>query len=67
MISRSTVQIVTTIKKMNAEVKDTFQNFDEAMQKKMKSCSEDGYIMDKPNPNHWADLIENDSDFHEEF
>ena len=32
----------------------------------MKSCSEDGYIRDKPNPGHWADLIENDSNFREE-
>ena len=30
-------------------------------------CNEDGYIGDKPNPNHWEDLINNDSDFHEEF
>ena len=37
------------------------------MQKKMKTCSEGGYIGDKPNPNHWADLIDNDSDFREEF
>ena len=41
MISRSTVQRVTNIEKTTAEVKDTFQKFDEAMQKKMKSCSED--------------------------
>ena len=33
----------------------------------MKSFSEDGYIGDKPNPDHWADLIENDSDSREEF
>ena len=65
MISHSTVQRVTNIKKTTADVKYTFQNFDEAMQKKMKSCSEDGYIWDKPNPDHWADLIENDSNFRE--
>ena len=67
MISRSTVQRVNNTKKTTAEVKDTFQIFDEAMQKKMKSCSEDGYIRDKPNPNHWTDFIENDCDFRKEF
>ena len=67
VISRSTFQRVTNIEKMTAEVKYKFQKFDEAMQSKIKSYSEDGYIVDKTNPNHWADLIENDSDFHEEF
>ena len=67
MISRSIVQRVTNFEKTTAEVKYTFQNFDEAMQKKMKSCSEDGYIGDKPIPDHWADLIENDRIFREEF
>ena len=52
---------------MTAEIKDTFQNFDKAMQNKMKICIEDGYIGDKPNPNHWAELIKNDTDFREEF
>ena len=67
MISRSTVHRVTNIEKTTAEVKYTFQNFDEAIQKKTKSCSEDGCIGDKPNPDHLAELIENDSDFREEF
>ena len=67
MISRPTVQRVTNINRTNFEVKDTFQKFDGAMQKKIKSCSEDGYIGYKPNPNHWADLIENDCNSREEF
>ena len=50
MISRSTIQRVANIKKTTAEVKDTFQKFNEAMQKKMKSFSEDGFIGDKPTP-----------------
>ena len=37
------------------------------MKKKMKICSEDGYIEDEPNLDNWAELIENDSDFCEEF
>ena len=67
VISRSTVQRVTNIEKTTAEVKDMFQKFDEAMQKKTKICSEDGYIGDKPNTYHWTDLIENDSNFRKEF
>ena len=52
VISRSTVQRVTNINKTTAEVKYRFQKFDEAMQKKMKCYSEDGYIGDKLNPDH---------------
>ena len=33
----------------------------------MKSCQEINYIGDKPNPEHWADLLDNDEDFREEF
>ena len=67
MVSRSAVQRVTNIEKTTAEVKDTFQNFDRTIQQRMKSCKEEGYIGDKPNPEHWADLLENDEDFREEF
>ena len=63
MISRSTVQRVTNIEKTTAEVKDTFQKFDEAIRQRMKICSEQGYTGDKPNPEHWADLLKNDDDF----
>ena len=67
VVSRSTVQRVTNIEKTTAEVKDTFHKFDTAIQIKFKSCHEDGYIGDKPNPEHWADLLENDEDFRDEF
>ena len=67
IVSRSTVQRVTNIEKTTSEVKDTFHKFDEAIQQRMKSCNEAGYIGDKPNPDHWADLLENDEDFREEF
>ena len=67
VISRSTIQRVTNIEKTTAKVRDTFQKFDESMQQRMKRFSEDGHIGDKPNPNHWADLIDNNSDFREEF
>ena len=67
MISRLTVQRVTNIEKTNAEVKDTFQKFDEAIRQRMKKCSEQGYTRDKPNPEHWADMLNNDDDFREKF
>ena len=67
VISHATVHRVTNIKKMTADVRYTFQNFDEAMQPRIKSCSEDGYIGDKPNPDHREDLIDYDSNFHKEF
>ena len=65
VISYSNVQKVTNLEKTTAEVRDTFQNFDYAMQKIMKIFSEAGYIGDNHNPDHWADLIEKDSDFRE--
>ena len=67
VLSRSTVLRVTNIKKTIAEVRNSFQNFDDAMQQRIKSCSEDGYIKNKPNPDHWEDLIDNNSNFCEEF
>ena len=67
VISRSTVQRVTNIEKTTAEVIDIFQKFYEAIRKRMKSCSEQGYTGDKPNPEHWADLLKNDDEFREDF
>ena len=66
VISRSTIQLVTNIEKNTAEVKETFQKFDEAIRQSMKSSSEQGYNGDKPNPEHWSDLLKNDDDFREE-
>ena len=63
VISLSTVQRVTNIEKTNAEVKDTFQNFDEAIRQRMKIFREQGYTGDKPNPEHWEDLLKNDDNF----
>ena len=52
---------------MIPEVKDTFNKFDKAIKHCMKSCHEAGYISDKPNPDHWVDLLENNEYFWEEF
>ena len=49
---------MTNIEKTTAEVEDTFRKFDHVIQGKMKSCHEDNYIGDKPNPEHWAEEFE---------
>jgi hypothetical protein len=66
VVSRSTVQRVTNLEKTTASVKDTFQKFDENIRVKLKTIDR-GYIGDKPNPEDWADLMDEDEDFREEF
>ena len=66
VVSRSTVQRVTNLEQQTARVIDTFTKFDEALTNKLKSPVR-GYKGDKPNPEDWADLIESDDDFREEF
>jgi hypothetical protein len=66
VIARSTVQRVTNLEKTTPTVKDIFKQFDDAIKAKLKSVDR-GYIGDKPDPEDWADLTENDEDFKEEF
>ena len=66
VVSRSTVQRVTNLEKQTAAVKDTFNKFDEGIRMKLKIVDR-GYVGDKPNPEDWANLIEDDEDFREEF
>ena len=70
VISRSTVQRVTELEKKTHEVKETFVKFDAKIHRRLKSdvrgyCG--GYCGDKPNPQDWADLLEEDEDFAAEF
>ena len=67
VISRSTVQRVTNLELSTAAVKDTFQKFDASISARMTTCGDNGYNGDKPNPEHWAELMENDDDFRDEF
>ena len=60
VISRSTVQRVTNLELNTTSVKETFRVFDNNIESR-------GYEGDKPNPDDWADLIESDPDFQEEF
>ena len=66
VISRSTVQRVTNLELQTPDIQETFRKFDVAIQSKLNSIDR-GYIGDKPDPKAWADLIEEDEDFKEEF
>ena len=65
-VSRSSVTRVTNLEKQTAAVRDIFNKFDEAIRNKLKS-KDRGYAGEKPNPEDWADLMEEDQDFQEEF
>ena len=60
------MQAVTNLELSTPEVKDTFNAFDDKINAKLK-CPSTGYEGDKPNPADWADLIDTDDDFREEF
>ena len=66
VISRSTVQRVTELEKSTAATKDIFAQFDLAISNKLKLIDR-GYSGDKPNPEDWTDLFDEDEDFREEF
>ena len=66
VVSRSTVQRVTNLEMSTIDIKETFQQFDQRIRKKLKSRDR-GYDGDKPNPDDWADIIDEDDDFREEF
>ena len=66
VVSRSTVQRVTNLEQQTARVIDILNKFDAGVQVKLKSPVR-GYKGDKPDPKDWADLIENDEDFRDEF
>ena len=67
VISRSTVQRVTNLEKTTTNVKEVFALFDKAVSAKLKLTTDKDYVGDKPNPEQWADLLEQDEDFREEF
>ena len=66
VVSRSSVQLIPNLELSMPSTKETLRLFDEAIHQQLK-CENRGYIGDKPNPEDWADLIEEDEDFREEF
>ena len=66
ILSRSTVQRVTNLEKKTTEVQSIFTEFDKSIHTHLK-CKDRRYDGCKPNPEDWADLIEADEDFRDEF
>ena len=66
VISRSSVQRVTNLETQTDEVIETFKDLDEKI-KAHYNHNLNGAEGSKPNPEDWADFIENDKDFYEEF
>ena len=66
MISRTTVQRVTNLESELLENQETFSEFDEQIKGIIR---EDDFPLEgnKPDPADWADVLEDDKDFQEEF
>ena len=65
VVARSTVQRVPYLELQLDEVKNTFKAFDDEVAKRLKHDL--GYEGQKPKPEDWSDLIDDDQDFKEEF
>ena len=66
VISRSLVHWITNLELSNDKVKETFVNFDTEIHRRIKADNH-GYEGSKPSPQDWADMLEEDPDFVEEF
>ena len=66
VVSRSTVQRVTNLELQETSVKEIFVKYDVEIHRRLKA-DDRGYEGSKPNPKDWADMLEEDPDFAEEF
>ena len=66
VIARSSVQRVTQLELQTTEYNNLFETFDTAIKDKLK-VKERTYNGAKPNPDDWADLLDSDPIFSEEF
>ena len=66
VISRSTVQRVTDMEIQKRDINEIFVKFDVEIHRRLKA-EQRGYEGAKPDPEQWADLMEEDEDFAEEF
>lgn len=66
VVSRSTVQRVTNLELQTDEAKEEFKAFDAEIKRRF---DEDDLPVEgsKPDPEHWAELIDHDEDFNQEF
>ena len=67
MISRTTVQCVTSLEKDTDEVKGSVSEFDTEISRRFKEEDDLTYYGSKPNPQDWSEYLEYDPDFQEEF
>jgi hypothetical protein len=67
VISRSTVQRVTTLEKQTDEFKKALDEFDDEVRRLFKEDDEFGIEGSKPNPEDWSEYMEHDADFQAEF
>ena len=66
IISRSTFQRVTNLESEKKNIKELFIRFDAEIYRRLKE-EDRGYEGSKPEPQDWADILEEDADFAEEF
>jgi hypothetical protein len=66
VVSRSSVERVKEIDKRTDEMKRKLEEFDVEIKQRLK-CDDLGIDGDKPDPNQWADLLNVDPDFRDEF
>ena len=66
VISRSTVQKVTTLELQGKSVKEMFVKFDVEIYRRLKA-DDRGHKGSKPNTQDWVGMLEEDPDFAEEF
>ena len=66
VVSITTVQRVTTLERQKSYVKTECDEFDTEISRRIKN---DGFSLEgsKINPEDWAELVNHDSDFQEEF
>jgi hypothetical protein len=67
VISRTTVQHVTNLEKQTDEFRSAIEEYDVDIRKCFKEDEEFGFEGAKPTPEDWAEFMEFDPDFQEEF
>ena len=67
VISRTTVQRITNLEKQTDEVKASITEYDVEISRRFKEEEDLNYDGAKPNPQDWAEYLENDPDFQAEF
>lgn len=67
IVARSTVWRITNLEKETDSMKTALKEYDEEVKRRLKENDFPEVDGDKPTPEAWADLVEGDEDFREEF